>query len=496
MVGIPWCSITHAINGALTRPADTEQGWEYYMATSHKQVSHTIYDFDLRSGVQFQDGTPFNADSVIENVEAWKKKPFLFTKLNFVLKGAEKLGPYKVRIHLKERYGAFMNDVKYLLFYSSAYLKKFGWNGKTTCPTTAEPGPYGLGPFVLKSGYFEGDRFSQTAVLEANPRYFDKREPKVERITVHLTADSARTKDAMMAREGVMDIMPIPFDAKVETLMSKHNVLKKTPSTNNFAVQINMINGNPKLLDREIRIAMNKALNQTDLLSYTMDGEGTKTSTFASHLFPGVSKHYRDLPPYGDTLNRADPKQVADLKGKLNGLKLTVYTPDSMMFIWRGVKFQMEKFGVQLDIKTSVNITDVLNQLLSTRAKKNTLAWDLIGWELDDWYGKHPWSAILLYRTSNPWSTIATDKKLDGLIDKMFRASVGTAEFDGVVGQIVRHVYDNAYMLFLPTPNKVLAVNAEVIYKPWSQVSMPLWDIQVSANHWSLRKPATARVAR
>ena len=116
------------------------------------------------------------------------------------------------------------------------------------------------------------------------------------------------------------------------------------------------------------------------------------------------------------------------------------------------------------------------------------MKWDLIGWELDDWYGQHPWSAILLYRTTSAWSTIATDKTLDGYIDNMFRESVGTGAFDGAVANIMKHAYDNAYMLFLPTPNKVLAVNSEVIYEPWSQVSMPLWDIQVSKNHWSLKQ--------
>ena len=306
----------------------------------------------------------------MENINAWKKKPFLFTKLNTVLDKAEKMSSHKVRIHLKEKYGAFMNDAKYLLFYSTAYLNKFGWNGKPLCPTTAEPGPYGLGPYTLKEGYFEGDRFSPKAVLEANPHYWDKSEPKVQKITVYLTVDSDKTKSEMMEKNAVMDIMPIPFASKVETLMSKFNVLKKKPSTNNYAVQINMINGNKKLMNKAVRVALNKAINQNDLLSYTMDNEGTKTPTFASHLFPGVNKYFKKLTPYGDTLNRKNNSEVAALKKTLNGLKLNVYTLDSMMFIWRGLKFQLAKYGVDLNVKSSVNITDVLGQLLTTRAQK------------------------------------------------------------------------------------------------------------------------------
>ncbi|WP_373497999.1 hypothetical protein, partial [Desulfococcus sp.] len=56
---------------------------------------------------------------------------------------------------------------------------------------------------------------------------------------------------------------------------------------------------------------------------------------------------------------------------------------------------------------------------------------------------------------------------------EFFRASVGTPEFTAICDKIMRHVYENAYMLVVPAPNKVLAVNKNVDYKPYRMASMP-----------------------
>ena len=45
-----------------------------------------------------------------------------------------------------------------------------------------------------------------------------------------------------------------------------------------------------------------------------------------------------------------------------------------------------------------------------------------------------------------------------------------------------------AYTLSVPSPNKVIAVNKELIYKPYEGGIIPLWQIEISNNHWSLRQ--------
>jgi hypothetical protein len=57
-----------------------------------------------------------------------------------------------------------------------------------------------------------------------------------------------------------------------------------------------------------------------------------------------------------------------------------------------------------------------------------------------------------------------------------------------VCEKIMRRAYDNGDMLYVPTPNKVFAVNKEVVFQPYKMACMPLWKIQVTDKHWSVRQ--------
>ncbi len=88
---LPYIYISHAINGAMIKPSDNARGWDYDMATSHRQLDDTTYEFKLRQGVQFQDGTRFDADAVVRNMDAFKLAPTLYSKIDQVFDRCEKV---------------------------------------------------------------------------------------------------------------------------------------------------------------------------------------------------------------------------------------------------------------------------------------------------------------------------------------------------------------------------------------------------------------------
>ncbi len=493
---LPYLYTSHSVNGALIKPSDNEQGWEYDMATSHRHPDDTTYEFTLRQGVRFQDGTPFNADAVVLNMEYFKKKPVLYSKIDKVFDRAEKIDDFTVRFRLHEKYGSFMNDAIWMQFYTKTYLEtnedpktgeKVGWNGKANCPNLSMPGPYGLGPYILTEGYIEGDRQTDKAVFKANPYYWDKDNyPKVETVTVYTQLDTEKAKDMALYEERELDITVIPPEDKVETILAPFSKLVISPSTDNIAIHLNLINGHLRLKDREVRRALNAALNPNNLLHFVFEDEGY-LSPF-SPQYPGVSEVSKTLLPVPENYDPDAPDVQQRLKAVLKGLKLKVLTQDRYRSMWRGIETQLNKVGVILDIEFTNSEKDIFGPLLQTNAGQNKKQWDLLVWGNDDWYFNHPFTAFFVFRTDNVWSTVFPDKTMNGYMDDLFRTSVTEPEFVPVCERIMRRAYDEGYMLFVPTPNKVFAVNKEVVFRPYKMACIPLWKIQVTDQHWSVRQ--------
>lgn len=495
---LPYLYTSHSVNGALIKPSDNEKGWDYDMATSHRQIDDKTYEFTLRRNVRFQDGTPFNADAVVLNMEYFKRAPVRYSKIDKVFDRAERINDDTVRFHLTEKYGSFMNDAIWMQFYTKTYLEtntdpktgeKVGWNGKPSCPNLSKPGPYGLGPYILTEGYIEGDRQTSKAVLEANPYYWDKENyPKVETVTVYTQLEAEEAKEMALYKEGALDITVIPPQDKIETMLAPFSKLVISPSTDNIAIHMNLINGSPRLRVLEVRRALNEALHRQNLLRFVFEDEGELSPI--SPYFPGVSEVSKTLLPTPEEQDPYDAGRQERLRGVLDGLTLKVLTQDRYKPLWRGIETQLAKVGVVLEIEFAVSEKDIFAPLLQTNEGTNEKEWDLLVWGNDDWYFNHPFTAFFVFRTNNVWSTVFPDPTMDGYIEDMFRTAVTEPEFVPVCEKIMRRAYEESYMLFVPTPNKVFAVNKEVVFHPYRMACIPLWKIQVTDAHWSVREGA------
>ena len=141
------------------------------------------WSFELRPGVKFHDGTPFNAQAVKENFDR-QKDPANKCRCAF--------------------YIAFIHDVQVVddltVVYNlndpsvnlPAILTQQGVNFTIQSPTAWKTrgddynrNPVGTGPYVLKS-WTAGDRM----VLEKNPDYWNKGRPYLDRITLKPLPDA------------------------------------------------------------------------------------------------------------------------------------------------------------------------------------------------------------------------------------------------------------------------------------------------------------------
>ncbi|CCN42666.1 putative ABC-type dipeptide transport system,periplasmic component [Vibrio nigripulchritudo POn4] len=496
---LPYISTSHSINAGLTKPSYDGKGWEYDLAVSHKIIDRKTYEFELRKGVRFQDGTPFDADSVVMNMEYFKKEPYTFSKMDTIFDRVEKLSSHRVRFHLKEDYGFFMHDTIWLLFYSEKYLKKHGWNGKPFCPNLAEAGPYGLGPYILNKGYIEADRHTPTAELIANPYYWGEDAPKVEKITVIIDIESQEALDLIQNTEGKLDLMPIPFSDELPTILSQHAKLVRSPSNNNYVAKFNLISGHPLLQVREVREALNRAIDQQALINLSMNGEGVLTPISLGERFYGVKEASRNIATFSELNSPLDEDvrqeliQIIKKHQKRLGydpnekLPITILAPKSTQFMFRDVKYLLDQIHIDVNLHIVEKEADVFANVVTTNARKNDIYYDIIAWANFDWI-MNPWDLFFVMRPGNIWTSFTDDPKMESLLDEFLATPSEDASYIPVMTELIEYVYYQGYTLFLPSPNHVMAVNKEVIFVPSPTAIYPLWDIEVTDMHWSLRE--------
>ena len=154
-----------------------------------KKISETVYEFELRQGIKFHDGTAFNADAVkfaMDRLIAGGDQltaPSQYTGIwRNNLEKLEIMGPYKIRMHLKRPWPDIMWNLASTFFIPSpTAVKKYGKEFGTK-------GIIGTGPFVMKM-------FKPKEKLEAvrNPDYYRPNEPCVDEVhQTHIASGSVR----------------------------------------------------------------------------------------------------------------------------------------------------------------------------------------------------------------------------------------------------------------------------------------------------------------
>src|SRR5262245_6368225 len=123
---------------------DANQGLFPGLAESWKAVDDTTWEFKLRKGVAFHDGSPFTADDVLCSFKRAPNVPNSPSSFGLYLKSktAEKVDDYTVLIKTKDPQPLVPNDLSTISIVS----KSAGCEGKTE-DYNAGKASIGTGPF-------------------------------------------------------------------------------------------------------------------------------------------------------------------------------------------------------------------------------------------------------------------------------------------------------------------------------------------------------------
>ncbi len=183
------------------------ESWEYkpLLAKSWKWVNDTTLEFELREDVVFHNGEKFDADDVVYTfnfVSNPDNKVLVLRNVSWI-KNAEKLGPYKVQVNLKEPFPAALEYLAgNLPIYPNEYYAKVG-------PEEFGLKPVGTGPYKITE-VEQGKRI----VFEKNENYYSgspKGMPAIDKI-VQRTIPEITTLVAELMTGGLDWIYLVPTD--------------------------------------------------------------------------------------------------------------------------------------------------------------------------------------------------------------------------------------------------------------------------------------------
>ena len=266
-----------------------------------RQDDNTRWLFHLRRGVKFHDGTDFNADAVIWNMDRIRTKeaPQFDPKQAAVvavrvplLKSWQKIDDYTVEFTTIRPTSFVPYQLCYVLFSSPTQWEKMGRDWSKVGMQPAGTGPFKLTRLVPR----------ERAELEPFPEYWDtKRIPKVDKLIL-FPMPEATTRLAAL-RTGQVDWIEVPPADGLANLRQAgfQIILHSYPHNWTYSLNLNGPPWNNKL----VRQAAN----------FAIDRQGLCKSLLNDTCMPAISDVYPGHPWFGNPKLRYEynPQKAKEL---------------------------------------------------------------------------------------------------------------------------------------------------------------------------------------
>src|SRR5580765_3556911 len=228
------------------------------LAESWRAVNNTTWRFQLRKGVTFHDGTPFNADSVLYTLRRVKDNTKLIKSFVYQdIESVEKDGDHAVLVTSKRPFGSLPAHLTMLgMLPASAGKNEDAFFQK----------PIGTGPFRFVS-WTHGDQIA----LTANPSYWKPGIPKVEKVTFRFIPELSTRTAAL--RAGELQVIDRVTPDLVETLKGTRGVkVLDVPAieAQRWIFQL----GKEPVKDQRLRQAISLAIDRGVIIKELLKGYG------------------------------------------------------------------------------------------------------------------------------------------------------------------------------------------------------------------------------
>jgi peptide/nickel transport system substrate-binding protein len=308
------------------------------LAESYEQVDELTYDFTLRDGVQFSDGTDLTVDDVVFSFDTWNASSSSRKAFIKGLSRVEAVDDSTVRFTFEEPNGAFLNAVagnNVFYVFSQAWYE-------STSEDDRQRSALGTGPFQL--GEWNDN---VNLVLDRNENYWGDEQPLVDAIDFQIVPDeSARLA---LVQQGGVDIASFTDAAVASQAEDAGYTVGDAAYTRKLSVYINPADDSP-LADTRIRQALSLALDRDQIVDLATGGYGSPSLVVPAGD-PASPEITADTPNYTQDLDAA--RELLDEAG-YDGEEIQLsypsdYTTDDIP-VFEVMQQQAQEAGINLEL--------------------------------------------------------------------------------------------------------------------------------------------------
>lgn len=363
------------------------------LATSWKTIDPTTWEFKLRKGAKFTDGSEVTAEDVaftLDRVPNVPNSPGPFTPYTKLIVEKKIVDPYTIRLRYANPYPLAPNDMSTIYIVSRKAA-----TGASTEDFNSGKAAIGSGRYKLVR-YVNGDRVE----LARNDSYWGEK-PYWQKVTFRIIKNEAARVAALLS--GDVDAIEQPPTADIARIKGNpaYSVTSKIShrviyfNFDHLQRQSPFITGkdgkplakNP-LTDVRVRRAISKAINRQAIADRVMEGQAIPSGQLVSERLFG---HVPGLK--ADAYDPEGAKKLLAEAGYPDGFNLTIHGPAGRYVndekIVQAVAQMLTRVGIGSKVETAPMGP------YSARASKQEYSFHMVGWGASTGEASSPLRSLL-----------------------------------------------------------------------------------------------------
>jgi len=434
------------------------------LAVSWQVLGDDLWEFKLRAGVTFHDGSPVTADDVAftigraPNVPNSPSSYSIYTKL---IERVEVVDPLTLRIHTKGPAATLLADLEAI-----GIVSRRAAEGRATSDFNSGLAATGSGPYKFVE-WIPGNRIT----YRRNPAYWGGVEPW-ETVTVRPIAnDGARVAAMLSGDVDIIEGVPGVDRARIAATpsLALHEceafriIYVHMDSARDVSPQITDAQGAPlaknPLKDVRVRRAISMAINREGLAERLLNGMARPAGQYVPNGIPGTSPNLKPLPFDPDGARRL--MKEAGWEGGFNVVLNTSndrFPQDAQ--VGQAVGQMLARINIRADVQP------MPAAILFSRGSKLEFSLMLSGW-------------VGTGEASSPLTALMATYDAKAGMGQSNRGRWSNAAFDAALGSALRTLDDDRRNAFYAQAAEIAVGDMGVI------------PVYFTVNSWATRKDLT-----